>query len=205
MQLQQFTGWLQIKSRKAVVRIVVAVVVIASLTVTVLGILGSNARASNLIAALPDKSAVNTELVPATKRVQPDLTSLAAAVPAMVVYRTPECSCCGGWITHLKAEGFKVKDFSTTDIEAVKQKYDVPDVLTSCHTAIVAGYIIEGHVPASDIKRLLREQPLIAGLSVPQMPIGTPGMEMGNQKDSFSVQSFDHNGKVKVFSDYPST
>ncbi|MBO3459729.1 DUF411 domain-containing protein [Aetokthonos hydrillicola] len=120
-----------------------------------------------------------------------------------LVYRSPECSCCGGWTSHLKAEGFKVKEIPTSDIEAVKQKYKVPDNLTSCHTAIVNGYVIEGHVPANDIKRLLQEKPNVKGLSVPQMPVGTPGMEIGNQKDPFTVFSFERNGRVAVFNDYP--
>lgn len=178
MQLQQLTNWLQTKLHPIVVRTVVAVVVIASLTAIVLGIIGSDARASNF--------------------------SLTAAVPEIVVYRSPDCSCCGGWSNHLKAQGFKVKDFTTTDIEAVKQKYNVPQELTSCHTAIIDGYIIEGHVPAPDIKRLLKEQPSFTGLSVPQMPLGTPGMEIGNQKDPFSVLSFDSQGKVAIFNNYPS-
>ena len=152
----------------------------AFFTAMALGILGSNASASNL---------------------RP-----IATVPEVIVYRSPECSCCGGWITHLKAHGFKLRDFATTDIEAVKQKYNVPDELASCHTAIVAGYIIEGHVPAADIKRLLTEQSdKVAGLSVSQMPVGTPGMELGDHKDPFSVFSFNRNGIVAVFSDYPSS
>lgn len=180
MQRKQFTNWLQTKLQTVVVRIAVRVVGTAFITAMALGILGSNASASNL--------------------------SSIATVPEVIVYRSPECSCCGGWITHLKAHGFKLRDFTTTDIEAVKQKYNVPDELASCHTAIVAGYIIEGHVSASDIKRLLTEQPdKVAGLSVPQMPVGTPGMELGDHKDPFSVFSFNRNGIVAVFSDYPST
>lgn len=81
----------------------------------------------------------------------------------------------------------------------------MPLELASCHTAIIAGYIIEGHVSAWDIKRLLTEQPNVAGLSVPQMPVGTPGMELGDHKDPFSVLSFNKKGKVAVFSDYPSS
>jgi hypothetical protein len=178
MQRKQFTSQLQARLQTVVVRIAVAVAGTAFITAMALGILGSNANASNL--------------------------SSIATVPESIVYRSPDCSCCGGWITHLKAYGFKLKDFTTTDIEAVKQKYNVPDELASCHTAIIAGYIIEGHVPASDIKRLLTEQPDVVGLSVPQMPVGTPGMELGNHKDPFSVLSFSRNGKVAVFSDYPS-
>ena len=161
------------------VQIIALVVGTALLTAIALGIFGSNANANNLRSI--------------------------ATLPEVIVYRSPECSCCGGWITHLKAHGFKLKDFTTTDIEAVKQKYDVPLELASCHTAIIAGYIIEGHVSASDIKRLLTEQPDVAGLSVPQMPVGTPGMELGDHKDPFSVLSFNKKGKVAVFSDYPSS
>jgi hypothetical protein len=179
MQRKHFTIWLQTKLQTVVLRIAV-VVGTALITAMVLGILGSNASASNL--------------------------SSIATVPEIVVYRSPECSCCYGWITHLKTYGFKLKDFTITDIEAIKQKYNVPPQWASCHTAIVAEYIIEGHVPASDIKRLLREQPDgIDGLSVPQMPVGTPGMELGNHKYPFSVLSFNRTGKVALFSNYPSS
>ncbi|MBD2773866.1 DUF411 domain-containing protein [Iningainema tapete] len=126
-----------------------------------------------------------------------------ATAPDATVYRSPECSCCGGWIKHLKAQGFQVRDFPTSDIEVVKQKYNVPDNLTSCHTAVVNGYVIEGHVPADDIKRLLQDSPNVAGLSVPQMPVGTPGMEMGNRKDPFTVFSFKRGG-LAVFNEYSS-
>lgn len=179
MQCKQFTIWLQTKLQTVVLRIAV-VVGTALIAAMVLGILGSNANASNL--------------------------SSIATVPEIIVYRSPECSCCGGWITHLKTYGFKLKKFTITDIEAIKQKYNVPDELASCHTATVAGYIIEGHVPAPDIKRLLREQPDgVDGLSVPKMPVGTPGMELGNHKDPFSVLSFNRTGKVALFSNYPSS
>ncbi len=133
------------------------------------------------------------------------LTSTKAKVPNITVYRSPECSCCGGWINHLKKQGFKVQDFPTSDIEAVKQKLNVPDNLTSCHTAMIDGYVIEGHVPAKDIKRLLQEKSNVSGLSVPNMPVGTPGMEMGNKKDPFTVFSFHHKDTVAVFNDYPSS
>ena len=179
MQRKQFTIWLQTKLQTVMLRIAV-VVGTALIAAVVLGILGSNASASNL--------------------------GSIATVPEIIVYRSPECSCCEGWMTHLKTYGFKLKDFTITDIEAIKQKYNVQPQWGSCHTAIVAEYIIEGHVPASDIKRLLREQPDgIDGLSVPQMPVGTPGMELGNHKDRFSVLSFNRRGKVALFSNYPSS
>ena len=104
----------------------------------------------------------------------------------------------------MKKQGFQTKDLLTSDLEAVKQKYKVPDNLTSCHTAIIDGYAIEGHVPANDIKRLLQEKPNVAGISVPQMPVGTPGMEAGDRRDPFTVFSFDQKGRAKVFNEYPS-
>ncbi|MBD2436494.1 DUF411 domain-containing protein [Nostoc sp. FACHB-110] len=168
------------------VRIAVKVLIIVGLTVGVLGILGSKAPVSSA-QSLPIEVAVNTSL------------------PKATVYRSPECSCCHGWIDHLKSQGFQVTDVSTNDIEAIKQNYHVPDNLASCHTAVVNGYVVEGHVPAQDIKRLLQEQPNVAGLSVPQMPVGTPGMEMGNQKDPFNVVSFDSQGTAKIFNQYPAS
>jgi hypothetical protein len=128
---------------------------------------------------------------------------ISYAQNTQVVYRSPECSCCSGWTNHLKAQGFKIKDIPTANIDLVKQKYNVPDNLTSCHTAIIDGYVIEGHVPVNDIKRLLQQKPNIKGLSVPEMPLGTPGMEIGNQRDPFTVLSFDKKGRVTVFSNYP--
>jgi hypothetical protein len=133
-------------------------------------------------------------------------TVLEAKAPSITVYRSPECSCCGGWVKHLKSQGFKVQDFPTSEIEAVKQNYSVPNNLTSCHTAMINGYVIEGHVPAKDIKHLLQEKLKdITGLSVPGMPVGTPGMEMGDKKDPFNVVAFDDKDTVVVFNQYPSS
>ncbi|MFN6567509.1 DUF411 domain-containing protein [Dendronalium sp. ChiSLP03b] len=172
------------------VGIAVKAVVTICLTVVMLGILVSNAPISNAQAVLATYVTANTQ---------------QGTVASATVYRSPECNCCGKWIDHLKTQGFEIEDFLTSDIEAVKQKYKVPDNLTSCHTAIVNGYVVEGHVPAEDIKRLLQEKPKIAGLSVPHMPVGTPGMEIGNQKDPYTVFSFDNKSKVEVFNKYPSS
>lgn len=130
-------------------------------------------------------------------------TKLASGSLQMTVYRSPLCSCCGGWIDYLKQQGFQINDIKTEEIEAIKQKYQVPDSLTSCHTALIDGYVIEGHVPADDIKRVLAQKPDVVGLTVPQMPVGTPGMEMGGRKDPFSVLAFKKNGEVQVFKHYP--
>ncbi|MEH2285379.1 MAG: DUF411 domain-containing protein [Nostoc sp.] len=180
----------------------VQVVVIIGLTLGVLGILGSTAGLSYAQAVFPSSVAGNAQLVSTTRHIQEQQTPLKSTVLNATVYHSPDCNCCGGWIDHLKAQGFKITDFSTPDIEAVKQKYNVPDNLSSCHTAIVNGYVIEGHVPADDIKRLLQEKPNVVGLSVPQMPVGTPGMEIGNRKDPFSVFSFDRQDSVAVFNKY---
>ncbi len=126
----------------------------------------------------------------------------AANLPGATVYRDPACTCCGGWIEHLKAQGFSVKNVPTADMIAFKQEHGVTDELASCHTAIIDGYVVEGHVPGDDIKQLLAQKPNVSGIAVPGMPVGTPGMEMGNKKDSFAVVAFDEQGQTKVFKQY---
>jgi hypothetical protein len=123
-------------------------------------------------------------------------------LPEITIYRDPSCSCCGGWIEHLEAQGFQTNSVSTPDVDSLKQQYGVPDHLTSCHTAIADGYVIEGHVPAEEIKRLLAEQPTVTGITVPGMPVGTPGMESGDERESFTVFSFDKQGNSEVFNRY---
>jgi hypothetical protein len=120
----------------------------------------------------------------------------------ITVYRSPSCGCCKKWVEHLKKHHFTVKDVPTNNLQSIKQQYGIPPELASCHTAIINGYAIEGHVPADDIKQLLIDKPEIAGLTVPAMPVGTPGMEMGNRKDSFRVLQFDKEGKAQPFSEY---
>ncbi|MCK5191656.1 MAG: DUF411 domain-containing protein [Methylococcales bacterium] len=118
------------------------------------------------------------------------------------VYRSPTCGCCSKWLAHLKENQFIVKDNVTDDVQAIKDKYGVPENMASCHTALVDGYVIEGHVPAADIKKLLKIKPAVIGISVPGMPSGTPGMEMGGRKDPYKVVSFDKENKYQVFSSY---
>jgi hypothetical protein len=126
----------------------------------------------------------------------------AANLPDAIMYRDPACTCCGNWMKHMQSQGFKVKNVPTADMIAFKQKQGITDELASCHTAIIDGYAIEGHVPSDDIKRLLAEKPDVKGIAVPGMPVGTPGMEMGNKKDSYAVVSFDKQGQTKVFKQY---
>ncbi len=128
-------------------------------------------------------------------------TSTAAAENALAitVYRDPSCSCCGGWINYLTIQGFQPKNVLTSDMNALKRQYGVPNDLVSCHTAVIDGYVIEGHVPADNIKRLLAEQPNVTGIAVPGMPIGTPGMESGDIREPFTVLSFDQQGNTEAF------
>lgn len=125
-----------------------------------------------------------------------------AAKPVIEVYRSQGCSCCGAWLEHMRAAQFDVKDHILEDNSAIKTRYGVTSELASCHTAVVNGYVVEGHVPASDIKRLLTDKPKVSGLTVPGMPVGTPGMEMGSKKDAYQVISFDKNHTTQVFHDY---
>ena len=121
----------------------------------------------------------------------------------ITVYRSASCSCCGKWLEHLKANNFNVKDMAMEDVLPIKQKQGITDKLASCHTALVGDYVIEGHVPANDIMKLLKSKPKVIGLAVPGMVNGSPGMEMGEHKNAYVVVSFDKDQKMAVFSSYP--
>jgi len=120
----------------------------------------------------------------------------------ITVYRSPTCGCCKKWVQHLKDNHFNVTDIVKDDMQSVKQSLGIPRALASCHTAVVNGYTVEGHVPADDIKNMLTQKADIAGISVPGMPAGTPGMEMGGRKAPYQVVSFDKKGEFKVFNQY---
>lgn len=124
------------------------------------------------------------------------------AADSITVYKSASCVCCKKWISHLEQNGFKVKAVDVQDVIPYKIKFGVTPQLASCHTAVIDGYTIEGHVPAADIKKLLRAKPNLVGLSVPKMPVGTPGMEQGNRKDPYQVIGFDKQGRGTVFTDY---
>jgi hypothetical protein len=131
------------------------------------------------------------------------LAPLAAAAggrPQVTMHRDPNCGCCGGWAEHLRASGFPVSVVDTARINAVKTQLGVPSQLWSCHTAQIGNYVVEGHVPASAIERLLAEQPAARGLAVPGMPIGSPGME-GGEEDTYDVVLFGPQGQ-RVFARY---
>jgi hypothetical protein len=130
--------------------------------------------------------------------------TLTASPPArqlapMTVYKTPTCGCCAKWVDHVKAAGFKVQVQDMDDLTEIKQASGVPIPVRTCHTAVVGNYVIEGHVPADLIKKVLSEKPKAAGIAVPGMPIGSPGMESGNEKAPYDVLLFDKTGKTTVY------
>jgi len=124
-----------------------------------------------------------------------------AGKPVITVYKDPSCGCCKNWIAHLIKHGYRVDAKDSPDMTEIKRTLGVPAGLTACHTAMVNGYLIEGHVPAADIDRLLAQKPKIAGLAVPGMPAGSPGME-GASAQRYRVLTFDKSGKTTVFASH---
>jgi hypothetical protein len=129
-------------------------------------------------------------------------TVIAAPQAEITAYKSPTCGCCKKWVSHLEQNGFKVKAIDVKDVVPYKIKNKITPELASCHTATINGYTIEGHVPAKDILKMLKDQAKIKGLAVPGMPVGSPGMEMGDRKDKYDVVSFDEKGNKKVYSSY---
>ena len=125
----------------------------------------------------------------------------SAFAEEITVYKSPTCGCCSKWIDHLRDNGFKVKTTDLKDLRMIKSMSGVKPELASCHTALIDGYVIEGHVPADDIRRLLKERPEIAGLTAPGMPMGSPGME-GPRKDKYDVLTFQKDGRTAVFASH---
>lgn len=123
-------------------------------------------------------------------------------LPVVKVWKSPSCGCCGAWVEHMRHAGFAVEVEDVPDVTPVKRELGVAPQLHSCHTALVEGYALEGHVPAEDILRLLEERPEVAGLAVPGMPVGSPGMEMGSQKDPYDVVAFDREGGTRVWASH---
>jgi hypothetical protein len=127
----------------------------------------------------------------------------ARAQQTATVYKDPTCGCCSKWVDLLRKEGFSITVNDVRDITAVKDKYRVPQPLRSCHTALINGYVVEGHVPPADNRHILKEKTALAGLAVPGMPIGSPGMEVpGVTPQSYQVIAFDARGGSRVFATY---
>ncbi len=125
----------------------------------------------------------------------------ADELPAMTVWKNPSCGCCGNWVEHMQAAGFRVAVREVEDLDGIKRMAGIPEPLQSCHTAEVGGYVVEGHVPAEDIKRMLAERPAGRGLAVPGMPSGSPGMENG-MRDPYDVILLKRDGRAEVFSSH---
>ena len=119
----------------------------------------------------------------------------------IVVYKTPTCGCCGMWVEHMRQNGFQpeVHDVSAAQVRAVSKAAGLSEEGSSCHTAKIGNYIVEGHVPASDVQRMLKEKPAVAGIAAPGMPVGSPGMEMGGRTPRYDVVSFTKDGTTKVY------
>jgi hypothetical protein len=136
-------------------------------------------------------------------------TITAASAPAtrqtsstaveVIVFKSPTCGCCKEWVAHLRKHAFTVVSRDTSDVSSVKRTAQVPSNLHSCHTAFVNGYVVEGHVPAEDIQRMLKDKPRIAGIAVAGMPAGSPGMEVGSRKDPYNVVAFKRDGSTSVY------
>lgn len=130
---------------------------------------------------------------------------IAGAKTVIQVYKSPTCGCCKNWVDHIRASGFQaeVVDITDQELQLRKAKLGVGPRLASCHTAIVNGYVVEGHVPAADIKKMLAEKPAIIGIAAPGMPVGSPGMEVpSGQKDKYDVVAFMKGGATRVFASH---
>lgn len=143
------------------------------------------------------------------------LASLTAALPGVLwaaadktlveVWKSPYCGCCKDWISYLESSGFAVRTHEVQDLDAARRRLGMPERFASCHTAKVAGYLLEGHVPAREIQRLLKEKPVALGIAVPGMPVGSPGMDgpaYGGRRDPFDVLLVSRDGRAAVFSSY---
>jgi hypothetical protein len=122
-----------------------------------------------------------------------------ALVRDIVVYKNPECGCCTKWVKYLQDNNYNVTIEHTRDVLAVKKRLGVPEKLAACHTAVIDGYVVVGHITHRDIKRLLLFRPDIKGIAVPGMPVGTPGMARGSTVQPYNVMSFDEQGNMGVF------
>lgn len=127
----------------------------------------------------------------------------AAPHPKVSVWKTPNCGCCKEWVKHLQANGFDVVTYDVKETASKREELGLPAKYASCHTATVNGYVLEGHVPAREVQRLLREKPAAIGLAVPGMPVGSPGMELDGATDAYDVMLVLKDGSASVYQSYP--
>lgn len=163
-----------------------------ALAVVVAGCTGGTDRADAGNTA-SDEAATVRESVETTR-------ASSATLPVVTVYKSPTCGCCSSWVEHMREAGFEVEAHDVNDLAEVKSRLGVFPQHQSCHTAKVGDYVVEGHVPADLVRKLLREQPSVAGLAVPGMPRGSPGMEMPDgTTDPYDVIAFTENGESAVY------
>jgi hypothetical protein len=155
--------------------------------------LGGDGSAGGPAGVQPAPAAARAEALPAPN---PNL-------PVVQVWKSPTCGCCAGWVEHMRRAGFQVEVQDVADVTPYKAQHGISPELHSCHTSLVDGYAIEGHVPAEDIVRLLAERPQVSGIAAPGMPVGSPGMEAGNQRDRYDVLTFDREGRTTVWASHP--
>ncbi len=148
---------------------------------------------------------MKSSIVAAVLTVFVGVVAIAAQRPAptMEVYKSPTCGCCSKWVEHVRSGGFTVKvtELADAELDSLKEKHGIPRTAQSCHTGLVGGYVVEGHVPVAEVQRLLKERPAVAGIAVGGMPLGSPGMEVPGQKpQTYNVVTFDKQGALKVYS-----
>lgn len=150
-----------------------------------------------------DAPQANLDVVAPVTQQTASLVGEPPAEDVIQVFKAPTCGCCGDWIDHLREAGFQVEVQDIPNMMAVKAEVGLPGAMASCHTARINGYLVEGHVPADDIRRLLAERPDVKGIAVPGMPVGSPGMEVeGRAADPYQVLAFDEAGNTEVYATY---
>jgi hypothetical protein len=158
-----------------------------------------------MVGACGNEGEVPMAKTPAVESAQSVAAHVAPAnmQPTVVVYKNASCGCCGAWVEHMQSHGFPVEVHDVDDLNSINERVGLPPAMASCHTAEVGGYFIEGHVPATEVQRLLAEKPKAKGLTVPGMPIGSPGMEQGDVVDRYDVLLVNEDGTTGVYATYP--
>lgn len=156
------------------------------------------ALASLAAACSSPRSDSAPETPPAAVIASPPAQATGADTATLVVYKEATCPCCNKWVEYMRTNGFRVVTYNVTDLDAVKQKHNIAGNLQSCHTTEVGGYYVEGHVPVDLVRKLLAERPRIAGITVPGMPVGSPGMEVG-PPEPYDILSVDSTGRTAIY------